>query len=126
MTDASLEYIQLLTQSEILQCHLFITRKYQQDRPNNNQDSVQHSAASLSGSLIKINCLRDRRDFGEAQAARALRSAVTDSLLKLSTPIAKWSTLPGGFPGRRTRKSFPNMSWLFPSRLFTLQPKKRW
>src|SRR5262249_24892719 len=26
-----------------------------------------HSAASLSGSLIKINCLRDRRDFGEAQ-----------------------------------------------------------
>src|SRR5262249_20184699 len=63
MTDAALEYIQLLTQSEILQCHLFITRKYQQDRPNNNQDSVQHSAASLSASLIKINCLRDRRDL---------------------------------------------------------------
>jgi hypothetical protein len=70
MTDASLEYLQLLAQSEILQGDLFITRKYPEDRPKDNQDFVQHSDQECCRpSLMKINRLRDRCDFGQTLAS---------------------------------------------------------
>ena len=59
---------------------------------------IQHMETEAASLLIN-----------RSHAAR-LRSAVTDSFLKLSTPMAKWSTLAADLPGRRTRKFFPNMS----------------